>query len=74
VFGERRIDESVIGIEAVEHRTVLPDKVHNEPDRFLEHRLSKFVIEGRETLAINGVVFLKSANSSQCPPNSLAKF
>src|SRR6266536_2407684 len=72
-FCERRIDESVIGIETVEHRTVFPDQIDNEPDRFLEHGLPKVAIEGRETFAVNRVVFLKAAEIKPMPAKLLSE-
>src|SRR6185503_16985075 len=66
-FCERRIDERVIGIETVEHRSVFPDEINNESDRFLEHGLAQFVVKGRETLAIHRVVFFKPAKVEPVP-------
>ena len=61
VFGQDWVDESVLGIEEVNHRAIAVNEVDEEADRFLVHRLSKSVGEAFEKFSINAVVLFEVA-------------
>ena len=57
--GENWIDERVIGIQKREHRTIVLRDVDKESKRLFVHRLSQFVVEFGETLAVDSVVLFE---------------
>ena len=61
VPGQGWIDESVVGVEKLEHGAILADEIYEEVDRLLEHRLAQLVGEAREELPIDAVVLLEAA-------------
>jgi hypothetical protein len=55
VFGEDGVDERVLPVEQLEHRAVVANRVVEEADRLLEHRLPQVVGELGEPRAIDRV-------------------
>src|SRR5258708_1825724 len=58
---KQRVDECAIGVEKIEHRTILADNVDEESQRLFEHRPAELVREAGEALAVDAVVLFEAA-------------
>src|SRR5436190_2243609 len=58
--GENWIHERVVGLNEIEHRTIVLHDIDEELDRLSKHRLAQFVVETLEALAVHAVVFFEA--------------
>ena len=61
VLGQDRVDERVIGVEEIKHRAISLNDIDEKANRFLIHRLSKFVCKAGKPAAIDAVVLFETA-------------
>ena len=60
--GKRFVQESVIRVEDLQHRMVVLEQVLEKQHRFLEDRLTEFVVEHRKQLLVLLVEFVEVAD------------
>ena len=60
VTSQVRIDKRVFRFHEIEHRRIVLNNIHAEPNRLLKHRLSQRVGKARKSISIHAVVLFES--------------
>jgi len=66
--GENRIHKRVVGIQEIEHRTVIADHIFDKAHRLFEHCLAQLVIKAGEAIAVHRVDLFKAAEIEPVAP------